>query len=119
MTEAPEQPQYVWTCRTCRRKMPVRLDICRCGTRRDAGSPDEPASVIAAPKDSAPLPQSRASGSSLLQWMVLLTVAAIAIGSLVAIQVVPVRNSASTMARSGPATPAPPPTSDAAEQDYS
>src|SRR5436190_24205366 len=110
MTEAPE-PQFVWTCQQCGRKLPTRLDICRCGTRRAPGSPEEPVPVAetakvpaaagpegpALPTDSRPGPSGPGGrteispghpGTGILNWMVLLTVAAAVIGALVAIQVV-------------------------------
>jgi S1-C subfamily serine protease len=47
--------------------------------------------------------------SGVLQWVVLFTVASIAIGALVAIQVVPARKPAAPLASAAPAAPAPPP----------
>ncbi|HTL03910.1 MAG TPA: trypsin-like peptidase domain-containing protein [Vicinamibacterales bacterium] len=102
MTEPPEQ-QFVWTCRKCGRKLPTRLDICRCGTRREPGSPEEPAVVgrvsppdhdaavgRVSPRDS----EGETRPTGVLNWAILFTVATIAIGALVAIQVVPVRKTA-------------------------
>jgi S1-C subfamily serine protease len=117
MTEAPEQPQFVWTCRKCGRKLPTRLDICRCGTRREPGSPEEPVPASAAgPKESvrqeSPAPAETGpvnAGSGILNWMVLVAVAAMAIGALVALQVMPVRKPpappASAMAPPQPSSP--------------
>ena len=93
-----EQPQLVWTCRKCGRKLPTRLDICRCGTRREPGSPEEPAqtenvAVVGrvSPNDHDGETRPTASGPGVLNWVVLGAVATIVIGALVAIQVVPAR----------------------------
>src|SRR5437762_1414363 len=101
MDAAPEQPQFVWTCQKCGRKLPTRLDICRCGTRRAAGSPEEPVPVAEpgrAPAAGSPEQQALRTerppvppSSGVLNWVVLLAVATIAIGAIVAIQVVPAR----------------------------
>src|SRR6476646_6337677 len=106
MTEAP-QPQFVWTCRQCGRKLPTRLDICRCGTRREPGSPEEPvqgetARPIAGPEGAALPTEDRPGrfGPGFLNWVVLFAVAAIAIGALVAIQIAPVRTSPALPERS-------------------
>src|SRR5205809_529489 len=114
MTEAP-QPQFVWTCRQCGRKLPTRLDICRCGTRREAGSLEEPlqgetARPVAATPEGVSLPiegRQGVFGPGFLNWAVLFAVAAIAIGALVAIQVAPGRTPAAPQ-RSSPPPPAQP-----------
>src|SRR4051812_15252363 len=98
MNEAPAQPQRVWTCQKCGRKMPARLDVCRCGAMRQPGTPDEasPATEIKPayePVENPPAPASQ----GVLQWIVLLTVAVIVAGALVAIQVVPTRKSTASM----------------------
>jgi S1-C subfamily serine protease len=41
MTEATAD-QFVWTCAACGRRVPHRVDLCRCGARR-AAAPAEPA----------------------------------------------------------------------------
>src|SRR5436190_9029867 len=132
MTDATEQPQFVWTCQKCGRKLPTRLDICRCGTRRAPGSPEEPVSVpVASPKgpalrtEDAPIERSPGpSGPGMMNWIVLFAVAAIVVGALVAIQVVPVKKApaASTSADGStsplPAQPATPAPSGTPSQDY-
>ena len=97
MTEAPEQPQFVWTCPKCGRKVPARLDICRCGVRREPGSPEEldprveasPTRVQADSRepDAAGVESKNAlEGSSALQWVFLLTVAALVIPGALGVQ---------------------------------
>src|SRR5260221_321363 len=84
-------PIFVWPCRSCGRKVAKRLDVCRCGVKRDPAWPDEaqpeaPAAVSVAPHAVT----ARGPRSSALQWVFLVGGAAVAAGTLVAIQTLPV-----------------------------
>src|SRR3954468_20933839 len=98
MNETLEQPQRVWTCQKCGRKMPIRLDVCRCGVMRQPGTPDEAVAATELKLGYEPPGNSAAPASGgILQWAVLITVAVIAAGALVAIQIVPVRKAATPL----------------------
>ena len=83
MTDTPVSPLYSWTC-VCGRKVPNRFDTCRCGQARD--TTDETGAIGAAIQEPP-----RAQSSSTLAWLVLGFVALAAAGTLIAIQVIPVR----------------------------
>jgi S1-C subfamily serine protease len=94
MSETLEQPQFVWTCPKCGRKVPNRLDDCRCGYRRHSEGLDDanPSPTAVAPGTGAfPAADSEAQGSA-VRWIVLLAVAVAAIGLLVRLQVIPRRS---------------------------
>ena len=94
MVETPEGPKFVWTCGKCGRKLPNGLDIAAAGS---GGSPGALKRLSQSAADPAPRaicvrPHSGGlTGSGLLHWVVLASVATIVIGALVAIQVVPAR----------------------------
>lgn len=94
MSDAPVPQQFVWICPKCARKVPNRLTECRCGFPRDGelsvaddglNSGETPGAALPAPATPAP------RSSSALSWIILGVVAAIAAGTLIALQVVPVR----------------------------
>ena len=98
-SEPPSGPQFVWICPQCSRKVPQRLDVCRCGFQRDSDGFDgafEPAeggaslALLAPPAPSAPH----------FRWLVLVGVAGAVIGLLLALE----------MLRKPPAPEAPPST---------
>lgn len=82
MTDTPLPPQYSWTCPECARRVPNRLDECRCGFVRD------PEAVFDELETVAP-PVAPPGKSSVLPWVVLGIVAAAAAGTLITLQVIP------------------------------
>jgi S1-C subfamily serine protease len=72
-----------WTCPSCSRKVPSRLDTCRCGFVRE---PDTSALGASGAADA-----DARGGTSLISWVVLGAVAAAAAGMLIALQVVPAK----------------------------
>ncbi len=88
----PEQPNFVWICPQCERKVPNRLEECRCGYQRGAGelSIADPGRI---PEVVTVDPPAR---SNVLHWIALVSVAAIVIGVLVAIQKAPARRADTT-----------------------
>src|SRR5688572_25266387 len=88
MTDASVAPQYSWTCADCGRKVPNRFDMCRCGATRDSGGNGETGAMGAIGTIGAePSPPH----ASILPWLVLGFVALAAAGTLIAIQVIPLR----------------------------
>src|SRR4029079_4240474 len=87
----------------------------RGGRRRDLGSPEEPAGGRVSPPDhdaaigrvSLRDHEGETRPTGVLNWVILFTVAAIAIGALVAIQIVPVRKTASPPSDVKPVAPEP------------
>jgi S1-C subfamily serine protease len=92
MSDTPDTPQYSWLCPECGRKVPNRVEACRCGTARDLGAL-EASGALGATGASEP-PQR----SPMLPWIVLGVVTVIAAGSLIALQVIPVRPQSQTAA---------------------
>src|SRR6266511_3955900 len=98
--QAPIQPTFVWNCPECGRRVPNRLNDCRCGYQRDgeaALAPVAPSALSAPPPPSA----------KLLPWVVLTGVALAAAGTLIALQVAPIKQNrapASAAADAGAAT---------------
>ena len=86
-----ETKPFSWTCPECSRQIPIRVDACRCGFSRNGAATGVPA-IYSEPR-SASEPQ------SWFPWIALGAVAVIAAGSLVALQVLPVRSA------TPPATP--------------
>ena len=84
MNDIPSGPQYSWTCPECARRVPNRVDECRCGFVRDPEAVFDELDILAPP---APPP----AKSSVLPWVVLGIVAAAVAGTLIALQVIPVR----------------------------
>ena len=82
MNELSAQRDFVWICPACTRKVPNRLSECRCGFQRTAGE-----------VGAAPLPPATTQ-SSPWHWLILVAVAGIAIGGLVALQMIPARPAA-------------------------
>src|SRR5205085_9790145 len=82
MEQLPPSPSFVWVCPKCGRKVPNRLNECRCTYQRGAEdiafAPDAPLAPLAPP---AP--------TSGFHWMVLIGVAGAAVGLLVALQLMP------------------------------
>ena len=85
-----EVSEYSWTCPGCSRKVPNRFDTCRCGTAKSdlgalgaSGALDAPGAPEA---EVAPRGHSNA-----LSWIALGFVTVIAAGTLIALQVAPVR----------------------------
>ena len=90
MSDTPVQAQFVWTCPKCGRRVPNRLNNCRCGYQRgseDVGVADPTA---AHPGPLAPPAPSAPKGGSMLAWVLLAVVALAAAGTLVALQLIPV-----------------------------
>jgi S1-C subfamily serine protease len=90
---------FSWTCPQCGRQVPSRVDACRCGFTRAAGTPafsDDQAQAV-----------SGAQGQSWFQWAVLGVVTVIAAGALVAIQVMPVRSVDQPVVNTGEVAAAP------------
>ena len=81
--------QYSWSCPQCGRLVPKRFETCRCGGERDLASSGVAATPVDAPKS-----------SPLLSWAVLGIVAIAAGGTLVALQVIPVKSAATQPAAS-------------------
>jgi len=110
MSDAPVLPLYSWICTECGRKVPNRFDVCRCG-----GARAEELGAVGAIGESeameAPVlvepPERR---SSMVSWMLLGFVALCAAGTLIALQVVPVRSppQAAVIAPDAPISPVAP-----------
>src|SRR5438132_6484541 len=88
MEQLPPSPSFVWVCPKCGRKVPNRLNECRCSYQRGAEdiafAPDASASAPAgATVDTPPAP------TSSFHWMVLIGVAGAAVGLLIALQLMP------------------------------
>jgi S1-C subfamily serine protease len=83
-----------WTCPQCGRNVPSRVDTCRCGFVRVEVLP------AGALDDSTPDSKS-APRSALISWIVIGMVTAAAVGTLVALQVMPVRPPSSASAVRG------------------
>jgi hypothetical protein len=90
MSDTPVQPQYSWICPECTRKVPNRFETCRCGTAR----PEDFAVVEGDPATWGP----PAPTASKLPWIVLGLVAFAAAGTLIALQVMPVKPAPATAA---------------------
>ncbi|HET9466928.1 MAG TPA: trypsin-like peptidase domain-containing protein, partial [Vicinamibacterales bacterium] len=86
MTDTLVPPQYSWVCAECGRKVPNRIDVCRCGAARFADLGD----TVAAP-DAPVAPIAPNAPNSKLPWIVLGVVTLIAAGALIALQVIPVQ----------------------------
>jgi S1-C subfamily serine protease len=81
-----DNPIHSWTCPQCGRRVPSRLGECRCGLQRpDDGLAGDTANAAAAGAALNP------SKSSILPWIVLAVVASAAAGTLIALQVIPIR----------------------------
>ncbi len=80
-------PQYSWLCPDCGRRVPNKTEICRCGGLRVEVLP--PGSLDTVQSAEAPTPKSGA-----LSWAILGIVTVAAAGTLVALQVIPVRSGA-------------------------
>jgi S1-C subfamily serine protease len=80
MSDSP----HSWTCPQCGRRVPSRVSECRCGLQQpdDGLAGDAPSAVAAAVA---------APTSSILPWIVLGVVTLAAAGTLIALQVIPVR----------------------------
>lgn len=100
--------QFSWTCGACGRKVPSRVDACRCGFVRDGATPFVPEGQGEAG------PHGR--GQNWFQWAVLGVVAVIAAGALVAIQVAPVRSVSQSIGSIGDAALTPRPSVPSNEQ---
>ena len=95
MSETPAPPQFVWTCPKCGRKVPNRLDDCRCGYRRHSEGSDDAhvSAAVDAPGTPGTIPAAAsAARGSAVGWIVLVAVAGAAIGLLVRLQVIPKRS---------------------------
>lgn len=113
----PSLPQFVWICPKCGRKVPNRLNDCRCGFQRDAGLSEEHAEAVAALGPAAspasiahPAPASAPGASasgSIFPWVVLGVVALAVFGGLVALQVMPQRQQPQNPPPMRPASGAP------------
>src|SRR5688572_7282585 len=112
MSDTPVPPQYSWICQECGRKVPNRVDLCRCGSERD---PDATGAQRATGVEDAtggsvadqPRP------TSMLPWVVLGLVTLAAAGTLIALQVIPVKPTPAppnvVNTPTGPALPVEPP----------
>jgi S1-C subfamily serine protease len=92
-------PEFSWLCPECGRRVPNKMEICRCG-----GSRVEvlPAGSLDAPSTTAPAPR-----SNMLPWLVLGIVTVAAAGGLIALQVIPVKGGPAAVV-SDPAAPSAP-----------
>ena len=117
MSDISVQPQYSWLCPGCGRKVPNRYDTCRCGEGRDAaaGAMSATGAMGAAPDAMGATSAIGAEGaigadepqrrSPVLAWMVVGFVTLAAAGTLIAIQVMPVRPQPQTSAVAPVAAP--------------
>lgn len=90
MTDTPVQPQYSWICPDCTRRVPNRFETCRCGCAR----PEDFAVIEGDSTVWGPPPPT----SSKLPWIVLGFVTFAAAGTLIALQVMPVKSASTTAA---------------------
>src|SRR5687767_8416967 len=82
-------PQYSWICPECTRRVPNRFETCRCGCARDAGAMGAEGAMAAEGSTVwGPPPPT----PSKLPWIVLGVVALGAAGTLIALQVMPVKS---------------------------
>src|SRR5918993_350600 len=98
MSDAPV-PQYSWICPGCGRKVPNRVDLCRCGSERDPGGAVLSAEAMGDPSAKAGVDGATSAAgagepkqtSSRLPWVVLGFATLAAAGTLIALQVIPVK----------------------------
>src|SRR5207249_5565459 len=85
MEQLPSSPSFVWVCPKCGRKVPNRLNECRCTYQRGAED------IAFAPDASLapPAPLTPPAPTSSFHWMVLIGVAGAAVGLLIALQLMP------------------------------
>jgi hypothetical protein len=95
MTDTPVPGQYSWICPECSRKVPNRIDTCRCGFVRDDGAMPAFGAIAA---DGAIRADPLAATAPLeptapgkLPWIVSGAATLIAAGALVALQIIPVK----------------------------
>jgi S1-C subfamily serine protease len=120
MTEGSARPNFVWICPACGRKVPSRLTVCRCGSHRGSdgaqrasdGPQRESDGSDAAwpPADAPPAPPSGVGSKAAFHWLVLMGVAGIAIGLLIAVQVLPAKRASEHSPKSTSAAATPPQT---------
>jgi S1-C subfamily serine protease len=94
MPDTPLPPQFSWTCPECARKVPNRLEECRCGFVRNLEMGATMGLSAVAPGAKADATGASGAGgrsTSWLPWIVLGIVAAAAAGTLIALQVIPAR----------------------------
>lgn len=90
MSDNPLPTQFSWVCPNCARRVPSRLEECRCGFVREsaaAAAPEEGA----VPGIQMPPPEPSSGHSRWISWAVLGVVALVAAGTLVALQTIPVK----------------------------
>jgi S1-C subfamily serine protease len=85
----PDSPQFSWLCPECGRRVPNRLEICRCGGSRVEVLPTGSLDPTEGAAPSAPAPK-----SAMLSWALLGLVTVAAAGTLIALQVIPVKTNA-------------------------
>ncbi len=121
-----DSPQYSWICSECARRVPNRLDTCRCGNGRNPGSTGATEAIGAEGATSA-IGAEDATGAegatainveviqpspraSMLPWVVLSVVTLAAAGTLIALQVIPVKPKPVAAAEGTAPEPSVPPT---------
>jgi S1-C subfamily serine protease len=103
MSDTPVNPQYSWICPECTRRVPNRFETCRCGCARDAGAMGAMGAEGAEGAEGTvwgPPPPT----PSKLPWIILGVVALAAAGTLIALQVMPVKSAPSSALESPIAT---------------
>jgi S1-C subfamily serine protease len=94
MSEGSTRPNFVWTCPACGRKVPSRLSVCRCGSHRgsDGAQRESDGSEGAWPAaDVPPEPPAALGSKAAFHWLVLMGVAGVVIGLLIAVQILPAK----------------------------
>ncbi len=79
-----DQTRFVWTCPSCGRRVPRRLDQCRCGAQRSGAESSPPTAQEVA--DPAPQPRSSPSVLTTIVTAVLAAAVLVAIAAFVAVR---------------------------------
>jgi S1-C subfamily serine protease len=112
MSEGPRRPNFVWICSACGRKVPSRLNVCRCGSHRgsDGAQRESDGSDAAAwpPGDAPPAPPAGVGSKTAFHWLVLIGVAGGVIGLLIAVQILPAKRASDQSPKSISAATTPP-----------